>query len=123
MTIQLGMSSLEMSSREWAGSVVMPERVHLLVSEPERGLLADAIRYLRLMLGEEVKHFNHGGHRGSQGKSAGSLRVSAQQTGANPSTSSGQGRGRQLMGETSAGAKAPDSTRVTRPLRQAQGRL
>ena len=51
-------------------SVVMPERVHLLVSEPVRGLLADAIRYLNLMLGEEVKHFNHGGHGGSQRKSA-----------------------------------------------------
>lgn len=57
-------------ARECAASVVMPEHVHLLGSEPERGLLADAIRYLRLMLGEEVKHFNHGGHRGSQGKSA-----------------------------------------------------
>ena len=30
------------------GYVVMPEHVHLLVSEPERGALADAIHYLKL---------------------------------------------------------------------------
>lgn len=30
------------------GYVVMPEHVHLLLSEPERGLLADAIHYLKL---------------------------------------------------------------------------
>jgi putative transposase len=30
------------------GYVVMPEHVHLLLSEPERGLLADAICYLKL---------------------------------------------------------------------------
>ena len=30
------------------GYVVMPEHVHLLVSEPQRGLLADAIHYLKL---------------------------------------------------------------------------
>src|SRR3974377_2017291 len=30
------------------GYVVMPEHVHLLVSEPENGMLADAIHYLKL---------------------------------------------------------------------------
>ena len=30
------------------GYVVMPEHVHLLVSEPLRGLLADALHYLKL---------------------------------------------------------------------------
>jgi hypothetical protein len=30
------------------GYVVMPEHVHLLASEPERGLLTDAIHYLKL---------------------------------------------------------------------------
>jgi putative transposase len=30
------------------GYVVMPEHVHLLMSEPERGLLADAIHFLKL---------------------------------------------------------------------------
>ena len=64
------------------GYVVMPEHVHLLVSEPERGLLGDAVHYLKLVFGEEVKGFNHGGHRGSQGKSAGSLQVRAHKTGA-----------------------------------------
>jgi putative transposase len=29
------------------GYVVMPEHVHLLVSEPERGLLADALKSLK----------------------------------------------------------------------------
>ena len=32
------------------GYVVMPEHVHLLVSEPEHGLLADAIHFLKLSL-------------------------------------------------------------------------
>ena len=31
-----------------AGYVVMPEHVHLLVSEPERGLLADALKAVKL---------------------------------------------------------------------------
>ena len=30
------------------GYVVMPEHVHLLVSEPEHGMLAEAIHYLKL---------------------------------------------------------------------------
>jgi REP element-mobilizing transposase RayT len=30
------------------GYVVMPEHVHLLLSEPQRGLLADALHYLKL---------------------------------------------------------------------------
>ncbi len=36
------------------GYVVMPEHVHLLVSEPERGLLADAMRYLKLSFAKRL---------------------------------------------------------------------
>jgi len=43
------------------GYVVMPEHIHLLVSEPERGLLADALKSLkqgvsRRLIGE-TEHF------------------------------------------------------------------
>ncbi|MGA7970716.1 MAG: hypothetical protein WB983_18945, partial [Terriglobales bacterium] len=34
---------------------VMPEHVHLLVSEPERGVLADAIHYLKLSFAKRVR--------------------------------------------------------------------
>jgi putative transposase len=51
------------------GYVVMPEHVHLLVSEPERGVLADAIHYLKLSFAKRLRG------RVSQ--------VSAQRTGAN----------------------------------------
>ncbi len=37
------------------GYVVMPEHVHLLPSEPERGTLADAIHYLKLSFSKRVK--------------------------------------------------------------------
>ena len=37
------------------GYVVMPEHVHLLLSEPERGTLADAIHYLKLSFSKRVK--------------------------------------------------------------------
>ena len=37
------------------GYVVMPEHVHVLVSEPERGLLADAIHALKLAVSKRVK--------------------------------------------------------------------
>jgi len=37
------------------GYVVMPEHVHLLVSEPENGLLADAIHYLKLSFAKRVR--------------------------------------------------------------------
>jgi putative transposase len=36
------------------GYVVMPEHVHLLLSEPERGTLADAIHYLKLSFAKRV---------------------------------------------------------------------
>ena len=36
------------------GYVVMPEHVHLLVSEPQRGLLADAIHYLKLSFAKRL---------------------------------------------------------------------
>jgi putative transposase len=37
------------------GYVVMPEHVHLLLSEPPRGLLADAMHYLKLSLAKRLK--------------------------------------------------------------------
>ena len=37
------------------GYVVMPEHVHLLPSEPERGTLADALHYLKLSFSKRVK--------------------------------------------------------------------
>jgi putative transposase len=36
------------------GYVVMPDHVHLLLSEPERGLLADAIHYLKLSFSKRL---------------------------------------------------------------------
>ncbi len=41
------------------GYVVMPEHVHLLLSEPERGTLADAIHYLKLSFSKRVKLLSH----------------------------------------------------------------
>jgi putative transposase len=37
------------------GYVVMPEHVHLLMSEPERGLLADALHYLKLSFAKRLR--------------------------------------------------------------------
>ncbi len=37
------------------GYVVMPEHVHLLVSEPDRQTLADAIHYLKLSFAKHVR--------------------------------------------------------------------
>jgi putative transposase len=37
------------------GYVVMPEHVHLLLSEPDKGTLADAIHYLKLSFSKGVK--------------------------------------------------------------------
>ncbi len=37
------------------GYVVMPEHVHLLLSEPERGVLADAIHYLKLSFAKRLR--------------------------------------------------------------------
>jgi putative transposase len=37
------------------GFVVMPEHVHLLVSEPEHGSLADAIHYLKLSFAKRLR--------------------------------------------------------------------
>ena len=37
------------------GYVVMPEHVHLLVSEPESGTLADAMHYLKLSFSKRAK--------------------------------------------------------------------
>ena len=42
------------------GYVVMPEHVHLLVSEPEQGSLADALHYLKLSF---TKRLNNGSSR------------------------------------------------------------
>jgi len=41
------------------GYVAMPEHVHLLLSEPERGSLADAIHYLKLSFAKRVKSLSH----------------------------------------------------------------
>ena len=49
------------------GYVVMPEHVHLLLSEPDHGTLADAVHYLKLSFTKRLQS-----------------RVSAQKTGANP---------------------------------------
>ena len=50
---------LEETRRRFAicvyGFVVMPEHVHLLVSEPERGVLADAIHCLKLTFGKRLR--------------------------------------------------------------------
>jgi putative transposase len=55
----LFMEVLESMRRRFAlrvyGFVVMPEHVHLLLSEPERGVLADAIHYLKLSFGKRVR--------------------------------------------------------------------
>jgi len=37
------------------GYVVMPEHVHLLVSEPEHGTLAEAMHYLKLSFSKRAK--------------------------------------------------------------------
>ena len=37
------------------GYVVMPEHVHLLLSEPARGLLADAMHYLKLSFAKRLR--------------------------------------------------------------------
>jgi putative transposase len=54
----LFMEVLESMRRRFAmrvyGFVVMPEHVHLLISEPERGVLADAIHYLQLCFAKRV---------------------------------------------------------------------
>lgn len=53
------MEVLESMRRRFAmrvyGFVVMPEHVHLLISEPERGVLADAIHYLKLSFAKRVQ--------------------------------------------------------------------
>ena len=38
------------------GYVVMPEHVHLLLSEPEHGTLADAIHFLKLSFSKRLRH-------------------------------------------------------------------
>ncbi len=38
------------------GYVVMPEHVHLLLSEPEKGSLADAMHYLKLSFAKRLQH-------------------------------------------------------------------
>src|SRR5512143_897691 len=37
------------------GYVVMPEHVHLLISEPDEGVLADAIHYLKLSFAKRLR--------------------------------------------------------------------
>jgi len=69
------------------GYVVMPEHVHLLVSEPEDGTLADAMHYLKLSFSKRVRSLT-----GAQ--------VSVQTKDANPSTSSEQALGHQHQHQT-----------------------
>ena len=42
------------------GYVVMPEHVHLLVSEPEHGTLADAMHYLKLSFNKQGEESDEG---------------------------------------------------------------
>lgn len=44
------------------GFVVMPEHVHLLISEPERGTVANAIQSLKDMLGQAIEALHLPGH-------------------------------------------------------------
>jgi putative transposase len=39
------------------GYVVMPEQVHLLLSEPSRAKLAEAIHYLKLSIAKRLRSF------------------------------------------------------------------
>jgi putative transposase len=64
------------------GYVVMPEHVHLLLSEPEQGTLADAIHYLKLSFTKRLRS-----------RSGICSQVNAENRGVNPSTSSGQALG------------------------------
>jgi len=54
----LFVEALERTRRRFAlwvyGYVVMPEHVHLLLSEPEHGLLADAVHYLKLSFAKRL---------------------------------------------------------------------
>jgi len=59
------------------GYVVMPEHVHLLVSEPEHGNLAEAMHYLKLSFSK-------------RGKSLTGTQVNVQTKDANPSAGSGE---------------------------------
>jgi putative transposase len=75
---------LEQMRRRFAlrvyGYVVMPEHVHLLLSEPEQGTLAEAIHYLKLSFTKRLH-------------SRILVQVSVQNKDANPSTGSGQALG------------------------------
>jgi putative transposase len=41
------------------GYVVMPEHVHLLISEPEQGVLAEAIHYVKLSFAKRLRSREH----------------------------------------------------------------
>ncbi len=47
------------------GYVVMPEHVHLLLGEPARGKLAEAIHYLKLSFAKRVRSLRPAGRAGS----------------------------------------------------------
>jgi len=47
------------------GYVVMPEHVHLLVNEPEQGMLADAIHYLKLSFAKRLRSQSSGSEPGA----------------------------------------------------------
>ncbi len=55
----LFLTCLEAARRHFAmrvyGYVVMPEHIHLLISEPERATLADAIHFLKLSFAKRLR--------------------------------------------------------------------
>jgi putative transposase len=69
------------------GYVIMPEHVHLLVSEPEIGNLAEAMHYLKLSFSKRARSLT--------GAQVIATQVSVQKQDANPSASSGQALGHQ----------------------------
>ena len=80
------------------GYVVMPEHVHLLVSEPEDGTLADAMHYLKLSFSKRARSLMEA--QVSVQKMDANLGHQHQQPDANPSASSGQALGHQHQHQT-----------------------
>ena len=50
------------------GYVVMPEHVHLLVSEPERQTLADAVHFLKVSFAKRWRSLRHSVENGAFGQ-------------------------------------------------------
>ena len=76
------------------GYVVMPEHVHLLLSEPEKGSLADAIDYLKLSFSKRVRLLSQVSVQTKDANLGHATDANlGHPTDANPSTSSGQALG------------------------------